>query len=102
LERLREGRYGVCQECEDEIPPERLQAMPWTVLCVDCQRQREAASRHVRADAPALWVTPSETPSISSDQSGAEGEGGERVGEGGDGAPRSRRGRPRSRPRAGV
>jgi RNA polymerase-binding protein DksA len=68
LERLREGRYGTCEECEEEIPLERLKAMPSTVLCVDCQRKRETAARRAPADMPALWVAPKEPPPIGSDQ----------------------------------
>ncbi len=41
LARLREGTYGVCQECGQAIDPERLEALPAAVLCVDCQRKAE-------------------------------------------------------------
>jgi RNA polymerase-binding protein DksA len=36
------GTYGVCQECGQPIPEERLQARPEATLCVECQRRREA------------------------------------------------------------
>jgi DnaK suppressor protein len=98
LERLRDGRYGVCEECEEEIPVERLQVMPWTVLCVDCQRERENASRHAQADLSGLWVAPNEAPSIGSDQLDSDSEAGSA--ERGGGVERRRRGRPRSRPAA--
>src|SRR5439155_17155381 len=32
------GTYGICQECGQPIPAERLQARPEATLCVDCQR----------------------------------------------------------------
>jgi DnaK suppressor protein len=32
--RLDEGRYGVCEECGQPIPEERLQARPWSTRCV--------------------------------------------------------------------
>jgi phage/conjugal plasmid C-4 type zinc finger TraR family protein len=35
------GTYGVCQECGQPIPPERLQARPEATLCVECQRRLE-------------------------------------------------------------
>jgi DnaK suppressor protein len=35
--RLRDGAYGVCLRCEEEIAPERLQAIPWASCCVSCQ-----------------------------------------------------------------
>ena len=47
LRRIREGSFGVCEECEEEIPLKRLTAIPWASLCVQCQ---EALDR--RAAAP--------------------------------------------------
>ena len=37
------GTYGTCQECGQQIPPERLEARPEATLCVDCQRRLEGA-----------------------------------------------------------
>jgi phage/conjugal plasmid C-4 type zinc finger TraR family protein len=37
------GTYGICQECGQPIPAERLAARPEATLCVKCQRQREGA-----------------------------------------------------------
>src|SRR3981189_265003 len=37
LERLRDGEYGICQECEEPIAPARLMAMPEVMTCVRCQ-----------------------------------------------------------------
>jgi RNA polymerase-binding protein DksA len=64
LQRLREGRYGVCEECGEEIPFERLKALPTTMLCVDCQREREAASPRGRNDTPTLWVMAKDRPPL--------------------------------------
>jgi DnaK suppressor protein len=36
LERISKKEYGVCVTCEKTIPDNRLQAIPWTRLCVDC------------------------------------------------------------------
>jgi len=36
LEKLGEGSYGVCDRCGTEIPPERLEILPWAVVCVRC------------------------------------------------------------------
>ena len=33
-EKLAEGTYGRCDECGDEIAPERLEARPWATRCV--------------------------------------------------------------------
>ena len=37
LARVKDGTYGVCQECEEPISPKRLQALPWAKFCVRCQ-----------------------------------------------------------------
>jgi DnaK suppressor protein len=36
LERIEEGTYGTCQECEGTIPKTRLNAIPYTPYCVKC------------------------------------------------------------------
>ena len=36
LAKLDEGTYGVCDACGAPIPPERLEARPWTARCVRC------------------------------------------------------------------
>lgn len=38
---IREGRYGTCENCEHPIPITRLRALPFTPLCVECQRKLE-------------------------------------------------------------
>ena len=47
LERLRDGDYGTCQECEEAIAPARLMAMPEVTTCVRCQDRLEKMSRHL-------------------------------------------------------
>jgi DnaK suppressor protein len=39
LERIDAGTYGVCANCGKEIPPERLEALPYATLCIDCKRR---------------------------------------------------------------
>ena len=41
LEQMRNGNYGVCEGCDDPIPLARLQALPYAVLCIGCQREAE-------------------------------------------------------------
>jgi RNA polymerase-binding transcription factor DksA len=36
LERIEDGVYGVCVECEGKIPKTRLQVLPYTPHCVKC------------------------------------------------------------------
>ena len=45
LQRLAEGDYGICADCQEEIPFNRLQAEPWARRCVACEGAREAAAR---------------------------------------------------------
>lgn len=35
-EKVAAGNAGRCDECDREIPAERLEALPWAVTCVDC------------------------------------------------------------------
>ena len=41
IELIRDGRYGTCEVCSHKIPIARLKALPYTLLCVDCQREQE-------------------------------------------------------------
>lgn len=34
--KLKEGSYGTCDGCGSAIPPERLEILPWSFLCVRC------------------------------------------------------------------
>lgn len=38
LLRLSDEEYGECQNCEKEINPKRLAAIPWARYCLDCQQ----------------------------------------------------------------
>ncbi|MGH3655488.1 MAG: TraR/DksA family transcriptional regulator, partial [Micromonosporaceae bacterium] len=37
LRRMAEGRYGQCEQCGDQIPPERLEVLPHARFCLPCQ-----------------------------------------------------------------
>jgi DnaK suppressor protein len=41
LARMDAGEYGVCLDCEVEIDPKRLHALPYAMLCADCATRRE-------------------------------------------------------------
>jgi len=45
LERIRSGTFGECITCGEEIPRKRLNAMPWTEYCLQCQDERERMTR---------------------------------------------------------
>lgn len=42
LARLDGGTYGTCASCGRPIAAERLEAIPWAGLCIDCQRTARA------------------------------------------------------------
>ncbi len=48
LERIEDATYGVCESCGLEIAEERLNAMPFTRLCRDCQQDQEREARSQR------------------------------------------------------
>jgi DnaK suppressor protein len=39
--RIKDGSYAVCTNCGNEIGEKRLQAVPWTPFCIDCQELQE-------------------------------------------------------------
>ena len=41
LDKIREGSYGICEECSDEIDEKRLRLVPFARFCVDCQESFE-------------------------------------------------------------
>jgi DnaK suppressor protein len=41
LSRIEAGEYGVCLDCEIDIDPKRLKAIPHAILCTDCATRRE-------------------------------------------------------------
>jgi DnaK suppressor protein len=45
LRRIEKGTYGVCEECEEKIPPRRLEAFLAARLCVKCQSKLERLQR---------------------------------------------------------
>ncbi len=41
LERIEEAQYGKCEECQGTIPKARLNAIPYTSLCIKCAEALE-------------------------------------------------------------
>jgi DnaK suppressor protein len=41
LARIREGAFGECVSCGNEINAKRLEAVPWTRYCIECQEKLE-------------------------------------------------------------
>jgi DnaK suppressor protein len=44
LRKIDEGDYGICEDCDEDIPVGRLNAMPFAVRCIDCQEKHEMTS----------------------------------------------------------
>ena len=45
FDRLEHDRYGICAQCGEHIPLERLKVLPFAGYCVDCQETRNSAAR---------------------------------------------------------
>lgn len=43
LKYLEEGKYGICERCGKEIEKERLEVIPYTSLCAECNKKEEKA-----------------------------------------------------------
>ena len=48
LARIDEGSYGVCDSCESDIAEARLEALPFTRLCINCQAEREKEAKTMK------------------------------------------------------
>jgi DnaK suppressor protein len=42
LRRIEKGNYGVCRDCGEEIAAARLNAIPWTRVCIACKEKQKA------------------------------------------------------------
>ena len=40
LTRLDKGTFGVCRDCGEPIAPARLNAIPWTRVCITCKEKQ--------------------------------------------------------------
>lgn len=45
IKRLEGGNYGTCEACDKRIPVARLNALPYSTMCIGCQREAERESR---------------------------------------------------------
>lgn len=45
ITRLEQGKYGSCLKCGKKIPRERLEAIPYVLMCIECQTQDERRNR---------------------------------------------------------
>jgi DnaK suppressor protein len=42
LARIEKGTYGICRDCGEPIPKARLNAIPWTRVCITCKEKQSA------------------------------------------------------------
>lgn len=45
LTRIEQGKYGMCMKCGKKIPKERLHAIPYALMCIECQSADERRNR---------------------------------------------------------
>jgi DnaK suppressor protein len=45
LQRVQEGNFGTCIDCDSAISPKRLAAVPWAQRCIECQDAADRAAR---------------------------------------------------------
>jgi len=45
ISRIHNDRYGVCMRCNKKIPKERLEAIPYALMCISCQSSDERRNR---------------------------------------------------------
>ena len=41
LARVKDGTFGECKSCQEELQQKRLEAVPWTRYCISCQEKKE-------------------------------------------------------------
>jgi DnaK suppressor protein len=41
LTRVKDGSFGECNSCHEELQQKRLEAVPWTRYCISCQEKKE-------------------------------------------------------------
>lgn len=55
LARLKAGTYGLCENCGEKIPVARLNALPYTPYCIECQRELERYPDYSRTSHGDNW-----------------------------------------------
>ena len=49
LRRIEDGSFGTCQECDEDIHPKRLAAVPWAIFCIRCQEAVDRTFEEIQA-----------------------------------------------------
>ena len=45
LTRIEQGKYGLCMKCSKRIPKDRLEAIPYALMCIECKSADERRNR---------------------------------------------------------
>jgi RNA polymerase-binding protein DksA len=45
LTRIQQGKYGLCMKCGKRIPQDRLDAIPYALMCIECKTAEERRNR---------------------------------------------------------
>jgi DnaK suppressor protein len=56
LHRMDADRFGICGECEEDINPKRLVAIPWAALCIVCQEAADQDQKTSLSEALTSFV----------------------------------------------
>ena len=68
LQRIVDGLYGRCEFCNEKIAEARLNALPYTNSCIDCQRENERnGGCYLRTADDSRWAKIYEKPLVDSD-----------------------------------
>ncbi|MBI3410004.1 MAG: TraR/DksA family transcriptional regulator [Planctomycetes bacterium] len=68
LNKLKQGTYGVCEGCQRKIPVARLNALPFSATCIECQREMELYGTWGGPGGNANWEKVSDHPTPLEDQ----------------------------------
>ena len=60
LLRLKQGTYGLCEACSTKIPVTRLNVLPYSTLCIHCQREAESDGNWLAERRNANWESVSD------------------------------------------
>jgi len=45
ITRIKQGKYGLCIKCSKRIPVDRLEAIPYALMCIECKTEDERRNR---------------------------------------------------------
>ncbi|MBC8016232.1 MAG: TraR/DksA C4-type zinc finger protein [Sporomusaceae bacterium] len=77
LKKIAAGTYGYCDVCNQQIPLERLEALPWANECIDCQRDEDGSTLARRPIEEQLLTPPFKRTFLDNDEDDSIGFDGE-------------------------